>query len=164
MDYGLPGTSVHGLLQARILEWQESHSSIPSQWGNPHALLQGIFLTQGPNLGLWHCRQILYCMNHQANPQYSVVSDSLWPQWLRHPRLPWPSSISEPAQTHVHRVSDAIQPSCPLSSLSPPAFNFSQHQRLFQWVSSSHLGAKVLESQLQNKSFWRIFRTDFDFL
>ena len=42
------------------------------------------------------------------------------------------------AQTYVHWVSDAIQPSCPLSSPSPPALSISQHQRLFQWVGSSH--------------------------
>ena len=51
----------------------------------------------------------------------------------------------EPAQTDVHRVGDAIQPSHPLSSPSPPAFNLSQHQGLFQWVSSSHQVAKVLD-------------------
>ena len=51
-------------------------------------------------------------------------------------------------QTHVHRVSDAIQPSHPLSSPSPPAPNPSQHQSLFQWVNSSHEVAKVLEFQL----------------
>ena len=51
-------------------------------------------------------------------------------------------------QTHVHRVGDAIQPSHPLSSPSPPAFNFSQHQGLCQGVSSSHQVAKVLEFQL----------------
>ena len=56
-------------------------------------------------------------------------------------------------QTHVHWVGDAIQPSHPLSSPSPPAFNFSQHQGLFQWVSSSHQVAKVLEFQLQHQSF-----------
>ena len=54
--------------------------------------------------------------------------------------------LLEFAQTHVHRVSDAIQSSHPLSSPSPPAFNLSQHQSLFQWVSSSHQVAKVLSS------------------
>jgi len=49
---------------------------------------------------------------------------------------------------HVHRVSDAIQPSHPLSSPSPPAPNLSQHQSLFQWVNSSHEVAKELEFQL----------------
>ena len=65
------------------------------------------------------------------------------------------------AQTHVHRVSDAIQPSRPLSPPSPPAFNLSQHQGLFQWVSSSHQVTKVLEFQLQYQPFQWIFRTDF---
>ena len=53
-------------------------------------------------------------------------------------------------QTHVHWVGDAIQPSHPLSSPSPPAFNLSQHQGLFKWVSSSHQVPKVLEFQLQH--------------
>ena len=57
--------------------------------------------------------------------------------------------------------SDAIQPSHPLLSPSPPAFNLSQHQGLFQWVGSSHQVAKVLEFQLQHQSFQWIFRTDF---
>ena len=56
--------------------------------------------------------------------------------------------ISQSAQTHVHWVSDAIRPSHPLSSPSPPAFNLSQHQGLFQWVGSSHQVAKVLDLAL----------------
>ena len=64
-------------------------------------------------------------------------------------------------KTHVLWVGDAIQPSHPLLSPSPPAFNLSQHQGLFQWVSSSHQVAKVLEFQLQHQSFQWIFRTDF---
>ena len=69
------------------------------------------------------------------------MSDSLQPHELQHTRPPCPS----PTQTHVHRVSDAIQPSHPLSSLSPPAPNPSQHQDLFQLVnSSSHQVAKVM--------------------
>ena len=56
--------------------------------------------------------------------------------------------LPEFTQTHVHRVSDAIQPFHPLSSPSPPAPNPSQHQSLFQWVNSSHEVAKVLEFQL----------------
>ena len=69
--------------------------------------------------------------------------------------------LLELAQTHVHWIGDAIQPSHPLSSPSPPAFNLSQHQGLFKWVSSSHQVAKVLEFQLQHQSFQWIFRTDF---
>jgi len=66
--------------------------------------------------------------------------------------------LPELAQTHIYRVSDAIQPSHPLSSPSPPAFNLSQHQGLFKWVSSSHQVAKVLEFLFQHQSFWWIFR------
>ena len=57
------------------------------------------------------------------------------------------------AQTHVHWIGDAIQPSHPLSSPFPPAFNLSQHQGLFQWVSPLHQVAKVLELQLKHHSF-----------
>ena len=60
--------------------------------------------------------------------------------------------LPEFAQTHVHWASDAIQPSHPLSSLSPPAFHLSQHQSLFQWAGSLHQAAKVLEFQLQHHS------------
>ena len=60
-----------------------------------------------------------------------------------------------PSQTHVHWVGDAIQPSHPISSPSPPAFNLSQHQGLCQWVSSLHQVARVLEFQLQHPSFQR---------
>ena len=64
------------------------------------------------------------------------------------PGLPVHHQLPEFTQTHVHRVSDAIQPSHPLLPPSPPAINPSQHQSLFQWVSSSNEVAKVLEFQL----------------
>ena len=76
------------------------------------------------------------------------------------PGFPVHHQLPELAQTRVHRVSDAIQPSHPLSSPSP-VFNLSQHQGLFQWVSSFHQVAKVLEFQLQHQSFQWILRTDF---
>ena len=69
------------------------------------------------------------------------------------PGLPIHHQRPEFPQTQVHWVGDAIQPSHPLSSPSPPAFNLSQHQGLFQWVGSSHQVAKVLEFQLQHQSF-----------
>ena len=69
--------------------------------------------------------------------------------------------LPEFTQTHIHWVGDAIQPFHSLSSPSPPAFNFSEHQGLFQRVTSSHQVAKVLEFQLQHQSFQWIFRTDF---
>ena len=81
--------------------------------------------------------------------------DCSTPGFLVHLQLP------ELAQTHVHRVSDAIQPSHPLSSPSPPAFNLSQHHSLFQWISSSYQVARVLEFQLQHQSFQWIVRVDF---
>ena len=85
------------------------------------------------------------------------MSDSLQPHGLQHARLPCPLSTPELAQTHVYCVSDAIQPSHPLSSPSPPAFNLPQHQGLFQWVSSLHQVAKALEFQLQHQSFqWTV--------
>ena len=68
--------------------------------------------------------------------------------------------LPEVAQTHVHRVGDAIQPSRPLLSPSPPAFSLSQHQGLFQWVRFLHQVAKVLEFQLQCQSFQWTPRTD----
>ena len=69
------------------------------------------------------------------------------PGLLVHHQLP------ESTQTHVHCVGDAIQLSHPLSSPSPPAFDLSQHQGLFQWVSSLYQVAKLLGSQLQHQSF-----------
>ena len=76
------------------------------------------------------------------------------------PGLPVHHQLPEFTQTHVHRVSDAIQPSHPLSSPSPPAPSPSQHQSLFQWVNSSHEVTKVLELQLQHHSFQRNPRAD----
>ena len=77
------------------------------------------------------------------------------------PGFPVHHQLPELSQTHVHWVGEYIQSSHPLSSLSPPAFNLSRHQNLFQWVSSLHQVAKVLEFQLQHQSFQWIFRTEF---
>ena len=77
------------------------------------------------------------------------------------PCLPVHYWLLKLAQTHVHPVGDAIQPSHPLLSPSPFAFNLSQHEGLFKWVSSSHQVAKVVELRFQHQSFQWIFRTDF---
>ena len=77
------------------------------------------------------------------------------------PGFPVHHELLELTQTHVRWVGDAIQPSSLLSSPYPPAFNHSQHQGFFKWVSSSHQVAKGLEFQLQHQSFQWIFRTDF---
>ena len=82
------------------------------------------------------------CVFSLVQFSHSFVSDSLWPHGLQHARPPCPSPTPEFTQTHVHWVGDAIQPSHPPSSPSPLAFNLSQHQSLFQWISSSHQVAK----------------------
>ena len=74
--------------------------------------------------------------------------------------LPITNSRGPPKPVSIDAISDAIQPSHPLSSPSPPAPNPSQHQGLFKWVSSLHQVAKVLEFQLQHQSFQWTPRTD----
>ena len=88
-----------------------------------------------------------------------VVSNSATP-WTAARQASLSITNSQLTQAHVHWVGDAIQPSHPLSSPSPPTFNLSQHQGLFQWVSSSHQVAKVLEFQLQHQPFQWTPRTD----
>ena len=98
---------------------------------------------------LWHQ---LYDHNFNIRFQFSSVAQSCPtlcdPMNRSTPGLPVHHQLPEFTQTHVHQVGDAIQPSQPLSSPSPPALNPSQHQSLFQWVNSSHEVAKVLEFQL----------------
>ena len=72
------------------------------------------------------------------------------------PGLPVHHQLPELTQTHVHWVSDTIQPSHPLLSPSPPAPNLSQYQDLFKWVSFSHEVASVLEFQLQLNVIWNM--------
>ena len=97
--------------------------------------------------------------------QFSSVAQSCLtlcePMNYSTPGFPVHHQLLELTQTHVLRVSDAIQPYHPLSSPSPPAFNLSQHQGLFQWVSALHQVAEVLELQLQHQSFQWMLRTDF---
>ena len=76
------------------------------------------------------------------------------------PGFPVRHQLLELAQTHVHLVDSAIQPSHPLSSPYPPGLNLSQHHGLFQWVSSSYQVAKVLDFQLQHHSLKRNPRAD----
>ena len=90
----------------------------------------------------------------------SVVSNSLRPHESQQPGLPVHHQLLEFTQTHVQWVGDAIPPSHPLSSPSPPDPNPSQHQSLFQWVNSSHEVAKVLEFQLHHHSLQRNPRAD----
>jgi len=112
-----------------------------------------------------HTHSLQWLTRCGVSVQFSSVAQSCPticnPMACRMPGLPVHHQLPELTQTHVHRVGDTIQPSHPLSSPSPPAFNLSQHQGLFQWVSSSQQGAKVLEFRLQHQSFQWIFRTDF---
>ena len=93
-----------------------------------------------------------FLINPQIHPpQFSWVTQLCptlcYPMNRSTPGLPVHHQLPEFTQTHMHRVSDDIQPSHSLSSPSPPAPNPSQHQGLFQWVNSSHEVAKVLEFQ-----------------
>ena len=93
-----------------------------------------------------------YLTYMQSSVQFSSVTQSCLtlcdPMNRSTPGLPVHHQLPEFTQTHIHWVSEAIQPSHPLLSLPPPALNPSQHQSLFQWVNSSHEVAKVLEFQL----------------
>ena len=101
-----------------------------------------------------------YC-DHILLFSRSVVSNSLQPRGLQHPGFLVHQQFPGLTQIHFDRVGDAIQPSHPLSSPSSPAFSLFQHQGLFQWVSSLHQVAKILELQLQHQSFQWTFRVDF---
>ena len=222
-DHSLPGFSVHGILQARILEWGDMPSrgsSWPWEWswasfitgrffttellGKPISSSSDLYLNKrslllsplpqsraGQNDFQYsehskahsHSRGICSCPHapsqllttfftraltppHLLHPAWwvrwpahsytfafaqfgcSVTSNSLWPHESSTPGLPVHQQLPEFTQTQVHRVHDAIQPSHPPLSPSPPAPNPSQHQRLFQWVNSSHEVAKGLEFQL----------------
>ena len=134
-----------------------------------HFILQGIFPTKGLNsrlLWLQHWQVGSLPLSHQGSPsvRFSSVTQSCLtlcdPMNHSTPGLPVHHQLPEFTQTHVHQIGNAIQPSHPLSSSSPPAFNLSQHHGLSQWVSSLHQVAKVLEFQLQHQSFQWTPRTD----
>ena len=102
---------------------------------------------------------------YNESVQYSSVDQSCPtlcdPMNCSTPGFPVHRELPELTQTDVHWVGDAIQPSHPLLSPSSSAFDNSQHQVLFKWVSSSHQVVKVLEFQLQHQCFQWIFRVDF---
>ena len=108
---------------------------------------------------------LISCWFHKRFSQFSSGAQSCLtlsdPMDCSMPGLPVHHQLSEFTQTHVHWVGDAIQPSHPVSAPSLPAFSLCQHQGLFQWVSSSHQGAKVLEFHLQHQTFQWTPRTDF---
>ena len=108
------------------------------------------------DLGEWHWNLYIIISSVQSLSYVWLFETP----WIAAPGLPVHHHLLEFTQTHIHRVSDAIQPSHPQSSPSPPAPNPSQHQSLFQWVNSSHELAKVLEFQLQHHSLQRNPRAD----
>ena len=149
----LPCSSVHGILQAKIIEWVVKLSSRESSWPrlNPGLLYCSRFFTTEPPGKPW-----------RGGSVQSLSHVLLWDLMnCSTPGFPILHCLLEFVQTRVHRVSDAIQPSHPLSPLYPPALNLSQHQGLFHWVNSSHQVAKVLELQLQHQPFQWIFQIDF---
>ena len=122
-DCSLPGSSVHGTLQARILEWVALPFSRGSSQPRSPTLQADSLLSEPPGTSL---RQVQFSSVAQSCP---TLCD---PMNRSTPGLPVHHQLPEFTQTHVHRVSDAIQTSHPLSSPSPPAPNPSQHQSLFQ--------------------------------
>ena len=227
MDCSLPGSSVYGVSQARILEWVVISSSRGSSWlrdwthvasigrqilylwatgkpllshfvqfkrsseyhlnlNNNNSIYSEIFNSDfilDTKLSLnWPFSSKLfpilffYCLRLRliqfsqsytslSSVQFSSVTQSNLtlcdPMGYSMPGFSVYHQLPELAQTYVHCFGDAIQPSYPLSSPFLPAFNLSQHQGLFKWVSSSHQVAKVWEFQIQHQSFQWIFRTDF---
>ena len=166
MDCSLPGSSIHGILQARILEWVgipfSRGSSQPKNWTQNSSIscIAGRFFThwaiwEVKSIGNDPLKRIILVNIPKPQPpsvQFSSVTQSgptlCDPMNRSTPGLPVHHQLPEFTQNHVHRVCDAIQPSRPRSSPSPPAPNPSQHQSLFQWVNSLHEVAKVLEFQL----------------
>ena len=110
------------------------------------------------------CQWLFWALSVQSVQSLSRVRLFVTPMDCSTPGLPVHHQLPEFTQTHVHWVGDAIQPSHPLLSPSPPTFNLSQHQGLFKWVSPSHQVAKVLEFQLQHQSFQWTFSFRMDWL
>ena len=121
-----------------------------SKWLSSDFGVSGLFCSQSNN-SVCSCWGLQFSSVTRSCPTLFDPMDGSTPGLPVHHRLP------DFAQTHVHRVSDAIQLSHPLLSPSPPAFNHPQHQGLFQWVTSSHQVAKGLKFQLQHQPFQWIF-------
>ena len=124
----------------------------PQLWLIPSQSLRNNFLGGNITDSLLNSQNKMIIVTPFSSVQFSSVAQSCLtlcdPMNRSTPGLPVHHQLPEFTQTHIHRVSDAIQPSHPLSSPSPLAPNPSQHQNLFQWVNSLHEVAKVLEFQL----------------
>ena len=127
--------------------------SINSEEGTHQELnLTDILILDFHPLELWEIN--VCCLSHFCSCSVAQSCPTLCdPMNCSMPGFPVLHHLLEFAQTHVHWVGDAIQPSLPLLPPSPPAFNISQHQSIFQWVGSLYQVAKVLELQPQSQSF-----------
>ena len=152
----------HMFVQKCILLWNSSSHSMAAKslsfiWTHPqsHPSYQGWAIIDDASFleVAWLCDTLTtVCLSLQ----FSSVAQSCLalcdPMNRSTPGFPVHHQLQKSTQNHVHRVGDAIQPSHPLSSPSPPALNLSQNQGLFKWVSSLHQVAKLLEFQFQHQS------------
>ena len=153
MDCSPPGSSVHGVLEARILEWVSvpfsRRSSQPRDWTQVFCIAGSRFFT------IWTTREAHSRWSVNASSSYCFCSVTklcvtLWdPMDCSTPGFPVPHHLPKFAQGHTHWIGDTIQPSQPLSPSSPSAFSLSQHQGLFQWVSCSHQVASVFPKNIR---------------
>ena len=135
----LPNISTSALLRLELINWVNTMGSL--------------YICEDMCIHI-HTR----CCSYSVAKSCSTLCDSMN---CSMPGFPVFNYLLEFAQTHVHWVDNAIQPSHPLSPTSPPALNLSQDQGLFQCIGSSHQVAKILEFQLQHQSFHWLFRVDF---
>ena len=176
MDCKLPGSSAHGIFQTRILEWVAISSfrgsSWPSDWTCICCTAGGFFTARAigealipaleRHMYLWllissreatsfleNVSKLTFCFCCSVVKLCPTLCD---PMNCNTPGFPVLHYLPEFAQTQVHWVSDALQSSRPLLPVCPLAFNLSQDQGLFQWVSSLHQVAKVLQLQFQHLS------------
>ena len=156
MDREAWRAAVHGVTksQTRLSDWTELnfelHETIISS--SRCKLWNLALVTQYKHQSLFHSLLLFAYFRWQESVS-SVAQSCLTlchPMDCSMPGFPVHHELPEFTQTYVHWISDNTQPSHPLSSLSPPTFNLSQHQGLFKWVRSSHQVAKVLELQLQH--------------
>jgi len=153
MDCSSSGFSVHGFLQARILEWIPIPFSRESSWSRGQTSLScisGRFFTISTTRELYQFSSVTQSCPTLCNPMDCSI-----------PGFPVLHQLPELAQTHVHWVGDAAQPSHPLSSHPLLLLQCFLASGFFQWVSSLYQVAKVLEFQLQHQSFQWILRVDF---
>ena len=134
----LPSISTSALLRLEIMNWVNT--------------MESLYICENM------CIHIHTCCCCSVAKLHLTLCDSM--NWSRPGFLVF-NYLLEFAQTHVHWVDNAIQPSHPPSPTFPPALNLSQHQRFFQCIGSSHQGAKVVELPLQHQYFQWIFRVDF---